>query len=194
MRTATRSALAVLAVTMGAAGPVGAGVNTSHLRCVSGGCEDLIAYALDRSPVVTSLVNDLERTDVVVYLHLPGAMTVNEPPSRLLFVSSAGGVRYLMMQIDPWRTSYPERVALLGHELYHALEVAAAREVNDLGGFRRLYQRIGHEWGGTRFETDAARNAEREVRKDLVGSRADAIARERDRDRPLAPALLDGRG
>jgi hypothetical protein len=186
--------MAALATTLGLATPVTASPLDSHLRCLSGGCEDLVAYAVERSPMIGSLVNELERSDVVVYLHLPGALTVNEPASRLLFVSAAGGRRYLVVQIDPWRTSYPDRVALLGHELYHALEVARARQVMDIDAFKRLYRQIGHEYGagGARFETDEAKSAEREVRRDLTGSRAEAMAR--DRERALSPSLLDGRG
>ncbi len=173
MRTAILRMLVTLTAAVAVTQSVSAGVKVSHLRCVSGGCDGLVADAIERSPVVGRLVSTLEHSDVVVYLHLPGAMPLDEPVSRLMFVSAAAGVRYLMVEIDPWRTSYPDRIALLGHELYHALEVAAAPEVKDLVSLRQLYERIGHVWRGSRFETEQARVAEREVRKDLVRPRPD---------------------
>ncbi len=50
----------------------------------------------------------------------------------------------------------PQQVAWLAHELQHALEVAAATEVRDVEGLRRLFARIGTDLGNGQFETDAA--------------------------------------
>ena len=75
------------------------------------------------------------------------------------------------MQIDPWRTIPLERVALLGHELYHALEIAQEPGVRDTQTLRALYRRIGHEYGRGQFETEPARTAGRRVQAELSGPR-----------------------
>jgi hypothetical protein len=61
-----------------------------------------------------------------------------------------------------------ERIALLGHELQHAVEIAGAPEVTSLEQLRRFY--AGRGWGAVgsdHYETAAARRAEDMVRHEL---------------------------
>ncbi|MEO8359496.1 MAG: hypothetical protein ABI672_05655 [Vicinamibacteria bacterium] len=141
----------------------------------------LLTEAAERSPLVTTLLQDLERTDVVVYLAdmLPGRPA--DPSSYLTFLSKEGATRYLMIRIDAWKVTRFERICLLGHELQHALEVAGAPDVLDAESLATLYRRIGWESGQNRFETTAARSMGYQVKAQLFstmskGSRkADAV-------------------
>ena len=54
--------------------------------------------------------------------------------------------RYVRIQIVN-HLSPEDTIALIGHELRHALEVAAAPEVRDQKGLMELYQRIGEPGG-----------------------------------------------
>ena len=54
------------------------------------------------------------------------------------------------------RLSPLDRIALLGHELRHATEVAAAPDVRDEAALARLIARIGWAKSRGQFETDAA--------------------------------------
>jgi hypothetical protein len=60
-------------------------------------------------------------------------------------------------------------IALIAHELRHALEVAADRSVvNDLA-LVALYRRIGHISHSTHaFDTEAAEKTGRQVRDELI--------------------------
>lgn len=126
----------------------------------------LLADAAERSSIVRSLMEELERTDLVVYI--TDLMPVpSGPSSYLTFLSREATMRYVLVRIDHWRSSPYERIAMLGHELQHALEVAAAPEVHDANGLARLYRRIGWEGQPDRFETAAARDTGDRVRGEV---------------------------
>jgi hypothetical protein len=62
-----------------------------------------------------------------------------------------------------------ELIALIGHELRHALEVAQVPDVRDESALVRLYERIGQRSvKGHEYDTNAAQDAGRAVRKELV--------------------------
>jgi hypothetical protein len=66
----------------------------------------------------------------------------------------------------------PELVSVLGHELQHAVEIAAAPEVRDLATQRNFYLRTGYETrGGGYFESEAALEAGRRVAAEFAGCR-----------------------
>jgi hypothetical protein len=129
----------------------------------------LLASAAQSSSIVAGLLDDLELTDIVVYLSdaMPGVES--GPASKLVFLAMAGTTRYLLVRVDRWRLSPPERVAQLGHELQHALEVAAAPEVKNAEGLAQLYRRIGWEAQGNRFESEAARSMGHRIRREVAG-------------------------
>jgi hypothetical protein len=171
-----RNALVIALVVVGAAGVGGTsgatpGFPVTHVRCLTRDARDLLDTAVARSLVVRSFVERLERSNVVVYLQLPGDSEAQAPRSQLTFVAFAAGTRYLLVQVHPWRTVPIERLALLGHELYHALEIAQVPGVCDQVTLRALYRHIGHEYASGRFETEPARVAGQRVRAELEGPR-----------------------
>jgi hypothetical protein len=125
----------------------------------------LLADGLRRSSTFVDLVYALHRTNVIVYIQgsadLPEALN-----GRMLLVSSRGQ-RYVRVQI---RLNLPtsDLIALIGHELRHAIEIGEAPEVVDDASMIRLYERIGER--GDRFhryDTAAARATERRVKTEL---------------------------
>lgn len=170
MKIALVIALVVVgAAGVGAAGGAEPGFAVTHVRCLTRDARELLDLAVARSLVVRSLVERLERSNVVVYLQLPGDSEPQAPLSQLTFVAFAAGTRYVLVRVDPWRTIPIERLALLGHELYHALEIAQAPGVCDPMTLRALYRRIGHEYARGRFETQPAKIAGQRVRVELEG-------------------------
>ena len=79
------------------------------------------------------------------------------------------GHRYLRIQV----TGHPqsnEMIALVGHELRHALEVAESPAVRDQASLIALYERIGHRSSGAHhYDTVAAQDTGRQVRAELAG-------------------------
>jgi hypothetical protein len=87
--------------------------------------------------------------------------------THLLSATAAG--RYLQVWVDAQRTE-AERIAVLGHELQHAVEVAADANVRDALSFARLFECLGAESGGgaaraktRQFETAMAQQVEARV-------------------------------
>jgi hypothetical protein len=128
---------------------------------------DALATGVKASPTLRSIVSLIESSDVVVYVAF-------EPPriagiaAHVVFISAAGGRRYLHVGIDP-RFSGPALVGLLGHELQHAAEIAGEPSVVDRGSLAAFYRRIG--FGGSRgtvehFESERAIDVGYHVERD----------------------------
>jgi hypothetical protein len=122
--------------------------------------------ARQRSALVREMVNELDASNVIVHIE----------SSRLLpfgvggvtrFVTSRGGYRYLRISLSIWLAP-SDRVAILGHELQHAIELARSN-VTDRHGVRRLF--TGEDYFAVRgdeyFETRSALRVEREIRREL---------------------------
>jgi hypothetical protein len=130
----------------------------------------LLTDARRVSPTVARQVADLDRSGVVVYVKvrlIPRCST-----GRMTLLGVAGGVRYLKIEVSATNRR-DDAIAWLGHELQHALEVAAAADVMNETGLEGLYRRIGrlqvHQV--SRFETDAAVRAGEQVLAEVRASR-----------------------
>jgi len=142
----------------------------AHTLPISQGAIELLADAAEQSSSVETLLKELEQTDLVVYVTDVMPRVAGGAISYLAFLSRDATARYVLVRIDHWQAvSSRERIALLGHELQHALEVAAAPEVTDPAGLARLFRRIGWEGQKDRFETEAARTMGNRVRRELAG-------------------------
>lgn len=151
----------------------------THTLPLNADAINLLTDAAERSPLVTSLIEELERTDVVVYLTELSPGKPPGPSSYLVFLSEDATTRYLLIRIDKWKLSPFERICLLGHELQHALEVAAAPDVRDATGLASLYRRIGWESGENRFETTAAKSMGFQVKAELLSTMSKASRKTR---------------
>jgi hypothetical protein len=128
----------------------------------------LMAEGLHRSRTFASLVTALNRTDVIVYIE--SVMTLPKDTLGRLTMVPRGGTefRYLRVQIRA-DLSRRDAIALIGHELRHALEIADAAEVRDTTSLVKLYERIGHSSIGEHaYDTEAARDTGRVVRRELT--------------------------
>ena len=91
---------------------------------------------------------------------------------ELRILPAAGGVRHVQIRLQT-PNSMENLLWILGHELHHAMEVAAAPEVRDQATQRAFFVRVGWERdGGGRFETEAAVEAGRLVAREVGGCRA----------------------
>jgi hypothetical protein len=130
----------------------------------------LVEEAARRSPLIRDLIAQLERLDVIVYIRARPFVTTGLD-GRIAFLSAAGGGRYLIIELACGRSGVTQ-IATLGHELYHAIEIAQEPSVVSAGTLGDLYQRIGQQTGsdgGRRtFETDAATAVGQRVRRQLL--------------------------
>ena len=137
-----------------------------HVRATDRSVRGLLKRGFSRSPTFARLLARLERSDVIVYVEqvprLPGALE-----GRMMMLPRTHATRYVRIQIA-LRGSPDDSVALLGHELRHAIEVAEATDVADEAGLVKLYQRIGTRGGEHLYDTVAAQETGRVVRRELL--------------------------
>ena len=95
----------------------------------------------DESPTFRAIVDRLGASDLIVYVSRGSLAGQTSGATQLL--TSSGGYRYVRvtMELNP---DTDVGVAMLGHELRHALELADAPWVNDDGGVLSLYREIGY--------------------------------------------------
>lgn len=138
-----------------------------HVRTTDGYLQAMLRIGLQRSPTFASLMAQLNDTDVIVYLEPVQALPTTLS-GRLLLLPHDTPQRYLRIQVLA-TLGRMEIISLIGHELRHALEVAQAPDVRDERALVRLYERIGQRSvKGHQYDTTAAQDAGRAVRKELV--------------------------
>jgi hypothetical protein len=147
------------------------GTASQHVRCLDAWAERLLSAAREQSPTVAALAERLDATDVAVYVTTtaPATRVSGMPRGTTALLSATASARYLQVWIDVRRPE-SERVAVLGHELQHTLEVAADASVRNADGLAKLFECLGAESGGgarrattRRFETAMAQNVEARV-------------------------------
>ena len=136
----------------------------TRVRPGNGEVCEILAEGLSRSPTLAGLVGAVEKTDLLVRVDLaPSLPTAGE----LNFIGGTSMFRHLRIRLKI-PGSRLEMIAWLGHELQHALEIAAASDVRDDAAMRRLYTRIGLARGANQFETRAAIETGWRVRDELM--------------------------
>ena len=118
------------------------------------------------------LVDRLRRSDVIVYVECGGGRE-RSSDGRLTFVSAVGGLRYVHVRVARLAAA-DVQIALIGHELQHAVEIANAPNVVDASSLAQEYARIGYlnpRLGpGVAFDSDAAVEAGYQVLRQLSGA------------------------
>ena len=169
----------------GAAQPT-AGTAPRHVRCLDARAQQLLsaARANGRQSSRPSST-ELEASDVAVYLKTtaPPTRVAGMPRGTTNLLSATAGGRYLQVWVDVRRTE-AERVAVLGHELQHALEVAADAGVRDALSLATLFERLGTENGACagrartrQFETAMAQQVEARVLAEAARCHRESLLR-----------------
>ena len=165
-----RSALA-LVIAVGMAAHIQAeGLLTANpmarVRPMQKRVESLLATGMDRSATFRQLVRRLERSDVIVYVEARHDMR-NGIGASMRFVTRSATDRFVRIQLNADYHNHT-LVALLGHELQHAVEVAEHAEVQSPDNLREFYRRTGVRTGPDSFDSEEARQAGYLVRDEIV--------------------------
>jgi hypothetical protein len=122
------------------------------------------------SPSIRGLIDRLEELDVTVYIRVR-AFAQTQLEGRVALLASRGRHRYLVIELACGRPRITQMSAL-GHELFHAVEIADEPTIVDTRSLAAFYERIGRrtaEGGGRQsFETDAAADAGQRARRELL--------------------------
>jgi hypothetical protein len=136
---------------------------------MSNAARDVLTDGLSRSVTIRRLVQSLQVYRVFVLIDTRVDPAVPTGQTSLLAATTAG--RYMHVVLNP-AMPHDRRLELLAHELQHCLEIASSDDVLDGASLRRHFMDIGRLLGSSAarekaFETDAARDVEIQVRRDL---------------------------
>jgi hypothetical protein len=162
--------LATLAVLMCAATAAARDGMPSAVRSSDRGLNEVMAEGYARSTTFRGLVDGIGRTDALVYVEAGICAFGHLDACLLPYLAVADGSRYLRVVLTepvPWGRR-DRLIALIGHELQHALEVAERPDVLDVTSMSEMFRRIGFPLKSrSGYETSAARAAGAAVLRDL---------------------------
>ena len=153
--------------------------HVEHVRPINPKLGPLIAEGARRSPAFRALLHRLDRSAVFVYIGyrlMPAGLS-----GQLTLAGTAGRWRYLRIEIE-CRRSLNAQVAAIGHELQHAVEIADDDGAVDQPSLQALYRAIGFAIDASwrRFESAAAQETGRQVRRELSSRVPDTAAARAD--------------
>jgi hypothetical protein len=141
-----------------------------HIRPESKELRALVEEAARRSPIVRDLIDQIDRSDLTVYIRTR-KFEGSELDGRVGILATAGQSRYVVIELACGRMDLLQ-MATLGHELRHVVEIAAEPSIVDARSLATHYERIGVRTssmiGNKTFETAAAREAGAQVRRELL--------------------------
>jgi hypothetical protein len=164
-----------------------------RLRPTDRRAASLLRNGLERSGRLRALVDTIDSAHVIVYLGMDPRMDAGLA-GRLTFVGNAGKYRYLRASIHSGLGG-EVMIASLAHELQHVVEVIEHPEVTSEKALEGLYERIGqsNRYGGIQgWETKAAQDVTREVRRELDAEVITSVARQEPPKVPVSddPSLF----
>jgi len=179
-RAVSIAATLAIVLTGGIARPFADTPKPCAVRFDDRGLSRLAQQGLARSATLRALFAELDRARVIVYTSISRDLGAGVG-GRVRFIGVGGdGWRFLRLEVDDRRTRV-ELLAILGHELQHASEIARATEVVDEASMAAFYDRIGFAsvtaaeralpTRARNFETQAAIDVERRVFSELFGDR-----------------------
>lgn len=152
----------------------GAGANAwaSNVRASDNELVTLLADGVKKSATLRALTERLSKSDVIVYVR-PDVLSRNANQGHLSFLSSSGGYRYLVVHL-PVGQSKQQQIAMLGHELQHAVVIADAPSVTDSDTLRKEFERIGKVTMAANgrdfsFDSQAATDARQKILREMSG-------------------------
>lgn len=142
----------------------------SRVRCLDREARRLLEAAMATSPTIVRMVTDLQSTDLIVGIETEVLKKRGLKGDARLTAASAA-VRHVRIRIGlPGNQS--SLIAVLGHELRHAVEIASAPDIRDVATQRAHYLRIGYQpVGRGYYETEAALETGRQVSAEVCSAR-----------------------
>ena len=142
-----------------------------RVRPIGADAHSLLQDARSRSATVRTLLDRLDRSDVIVYLQR-GVFERPEVRGRTSLITAVPDARLLRVIVRN-ALADDRGIEMLGHELQHVDEIAQEPRIRNEATLRQYLNVIGFECGTGRFETEAAIRVERRIRTELASTRQD---------------------
>lgn len=164
-------------------------IRSARVRAADTRTATLLTLGLERSATIRTLVNNIERHDVIVYLEMQPQLR-KRLAGTLTWITATKDHRYVRVSINP-ELSTDAAIATLGHELQHVFEVASAPAIVCERTLTKFYQeqRGSNQVHPTGWDTEAARVAGEDVRRDLVTFASQRHGRDRERTGRVADSI-----
>ena len=140
-----------------------------HLRPLNPAGAALIADSHESSVTMRELVKELDSSDLIIYVRVvPTA--AGGPESTISFMSMSKMARFVSIVVSA-DCDFNRQIELLGHELEHAREIAERPAITSDVQFQAMLSVLGWRDSsrGRGYETSAATQTERKVRRDVRG-------------------------
>jgi hypothetical protein len=155
-----------------------------HVRSTDPRVQEWLRIGAAESQTFRSLLNSLADSDLIVHVQLVDRLMT---AGRTYFVTATPTVRYVRVEVG-FRGNVNETVALIGHELQHAVEIAQEPRIRDRQGLSLFYKGMpGNSMSTTQYDSVAARVIEDRVRREMWGAA-------RSESRPSAGTLVAEKG
>ena len=139
-----------------------------HVRTTDPRAERWVEIGATESQTFRELLDRLSESDVIVHVQLVERLNV---AGQTYFVKSAATVRYVRIELVAGGYVW-DMIALLAHELQHAVEIAGAPGVRDRQTLAQFYGGMpGNSVAHSEYDSVAARVTEARVKREL-GSRS----------------------
>ena len=133
----------------------------------------LVEQAAQRSPSIRALIDRIEAADVIVYVRIRPFSQSDLNGRVALLEKMPAGQRYLVIELACARSDVVT-ISTLGHELYHAVEIAEEPSIVDAPTLIAHYTRAGEKTGDVQghlsFETRGAEQTGVQVRRELYAT------------------------
>ena len=154
---------AIGALVCARAAPSAAGTEpAARVRSTNATILELLKEGAERSTTFHSLVDAIDHSTGIVYVEFGYCAFGHLNGCLVPFIAVSHGTRYLRIVVTPDKNqrSHDQLLALIAHEMRHALEVLEHKEVVDVATMEAMYRKIGTPLTGrTGHETSAARAA-----------------------------------
>src|SRR5207247_4623616 len=158
-RSLTIASIMVCVVAAWARAEIPPDAASPHLRPETAEGRALVAELFERSPTARALLDELNRSDLIVYVRFR-MFRSSRLGGRVGLLAAAGPTRFLIVELACGRVRATQ-LATLAHELQHVVEIAREPSIVDAASLAVHYAKIGEivqdlpDHVG--FETDAAR-------------------------------------
>jgi hypothetical protein len=144
--------------------------DVARLRPANGFEAGVIKDGLCGSLTFRTLVSALQNSDLIVYI-ATRQLRDRHVTGSLEFLGSTATHRILRV-VSGFPLDRVSRVAVLGHELQHALEVASAPQIRSARAFAEYFRSHGLPGAvDSVYDTDAARQTEIRIRHEMASRR-----------------------
>ena len=141
-----------------------------HVRSTDTRALAWIQAGAEGSSTFRDLLNRLSTSDLIVYVQVVDRL--NGAYGHTYFVKATETVRYIRIEVVP-DGNFHEMVALVGHELQHAVEIAGAPRVRDRQTLAHFYLGMGENMlSNGQYDSAEARVTEERIKRELIGSSA----------------------